>query len=60
MKTNHAHVLLVTVRAIRGFATNALGACALLLLGLLSSCTHLGPHTIPSDRFDYSSAVADS
>lgn len=27
---------------------------------LLASCTHLGPQTIPVDRFDYSTAVADS
>jgi hypothetical protein len=27
---------------------------------MLAGCTHLGPRTIPADRFDYSSAVADS
>src|SRR5882762_8733137 len=26
----------------------------------LSGCTHLGPHTVVADRFDYSSAIADS
>jgi hypothetical protein len=57
MKTTPARVRLVTTRALRGFATRLLGVSTLLLLG---SCTHLGPHSIPSDRFDYSSAVADS
>ena len=27
---------------------------------LFTSCTHLGPRTIPVDRFDYSSSIADS
>jgi len=27
---------------------------------LLAGCVHIGPKTIPVDRFDYSSAVADS
>ncbi len=26
----------------------------------IAGCTHLGPKTIPMDRFDYSSAIADS
>ena len=26
----------------------------------VTGCTHLGPKTIPVDRFDYSTAVADS
>src|SRR5262249_9427591 len=30
------------------------------LLQTLSGCSHLGPSTIPRDRFNYSSAVADS
>ena len=32
----------------------------LLLLTLFTGCTHLGPKTIPVDRFDYSTAIADS
>ena len=32
-----------------------LGAAA-----MLTGCVHLGPKTIPVDRFDYSTAVADS
>jgi hypothetical protein len=26
----------------------------------LASCTHLGPQTVPADRFNYSTAIADS
>lgn len=29
-------------------------------VALLAGCTHLGPQTIPVDRFDYSTSVADS
>lgn len=29
-------------------------------LALLTGCTHLGPKTVPVDRFDYSTAIADS
>jgi hypothetical protein len=28
--------------------------------GILAGCTHLGPKSIPVDRFDYSTAIADS
>lgn len=28
--------------------------------GLITGCTHFGPKTIPADRFDYSSSIADS
>ncbi len=31
-----------------------------LSIGLMSSCTSLGPNTITRDRFDYSGAIADS
>ena len=32
-----------------------------LLLGLVSSgCTHLGPRTLPRDRFDYSDSISES
>ena len=27
---------------------------------LLAACTHIGPKTVPVDRFDYSTAIADS
>jgi hypothetical protein len=33
---------------------------AALAITLLSGCTHLGPKTVAVDRFDYSSAIADS
>ena len=39
------------------------GATSILCLALatvLTGCTHLGPKTIAVDRFDYSSAIADS
>jgi len=36
---------------------SSVGLC---LLAGLSGCTHLGPSTIAVDRFDYSSAIADS
>ncbi len=41
--------------------TNRLAA-VLLSLGLLATtgCTHLGPKTVAVDRFDYSTAIADS
>jgi len=34
--------------------------CWCLLAALFAGCTHLGPKTIPVDRFDYSTAIADS
>jgi hypothetical protein len=42
----------------------AAGATRLLLVlaaaAVLSACTHLGPTTVAVDRFDYSTAIADS
>jgi len=35
-------------------------AAALVGALALTGCTHLGPKTIPVDRFDYSTAIADS
>lgn len=33
----------------------------ILLIGIiLSGCSHLGPETIPRDRFDYNTAISDS
>jgi hypothetical protein len=34
--------------------------CFLLSAFLLTGCAHLGPRTVAVDRFDYSSAIADS
>ena len=48
-----------TVSRLHSFACVKFG----LWLGmatLLTGCRHLGPKTIPVDRFDYSSAIADS
>jgi hypothetical protein len=36
------------------------GACLLAALATLSGCAHLGPESVAVDRFDYSSAIADS
>ena len=43
------------------FLGNRLGA-VLCFLGMLAAtgCTHLGPKTVAVDRFDYSTAIADS
>jgi hypothetical protein len=40
----------------------ALRNCRLILVSvaLLAGCTHLGPRTVAVDRFDYSTAIADS
>jgi len=42
----------------RGSASLALGLC--LAAALAGGCTRLGPRSITVDRFDYSSAIADS
>jgi hypothetical protein len=34
--------------------------CCLLAAVLLAGCAHLGPRTVAVDRFDYSTAIADS
>jgi hypothetical protein len=50
------------VAAARGFphlAATKLGLWA-ALVGLFTGCVHLGPKTIPVDRFDYSTAIAES
>ena len=33
---------------------------AIIAIFWLIGCTHLGPKTVPRDRFDYNSAIADS
>ena len=43
----------------RILAAMKLGLC-LASAGFLAGCVHLGPRTIPVDRFDYSSSIADS
>ena len=38
----------------------SLVSLCLLVLTLATGCTHLGPKTVAVDRFDYSTAIADS
>jgi hypothetical protein len=45
------------LHVVRLRATSSLGVAAALLL---TGCSHLGPKTIAVDRFDYSTAIADS
>jgi hypothetical protein len=45
------------LHVVRFRATCSLGVAAALLL---TGCSHLGPKTIAVDRFDYSTAIADS
>jgi hypothetical protein len=35
-------------------------ACGVLLLAGIAGCTHIGPPSVAVDRFDYSTAIADS
>jgi hypothetical protein len=46
-------------RQLRGFAAVSLGLCLASTL-LFAGCAHLGPKTIPVDRFDYSTSIAES
>jgi hypothetical protein len=39
---------------------DATNFCLLLAATLFAGCTHVGPRTITADRFDYSTAIADS
>jgi hypothetical protein len=36
------------------------GILASAALTVLSACTTIGPNTVPRDRFDYNTAIADS
>ncbi len=50
-------------RAAAAFLPGRVAAASALLLGALAAlagCAHMGPKTIAVDRFDYSTAVADS
>lgn len=38
----------------------ALATTGLVATTLLTGCAHIGPRTVPVDRFDYSAAIADS
>lgn len=50
---------MVISRRFSGFAWPGSGLL-LVSVALLAGCTHLGPRTVAVDRFDYSSAIADS
>lgn len=39
---------------------NIISLLAIVVTVLLSACTSIGPSTIPRDRFDYNTAIADS
>lgn len=48
------------VRRFRLFLCMKFGLWVGMAAAFLTGCRHLGPKTIPVDRFDYSSAIADS
>jgi len=54
-EVSHSHVALAD--HLRRAST---GVVVLLGVVAFAGCTHIGPKTIPVDRFDYSTAVADS
>jgi len=35
-------------------------AIAITIILLITGCTHIGPQTVPRDRFDYNTAISDS
>ncbi len=35
-------------------------AITIIMILLITGCTHIGPKTVPRDRFDYNTAIADS
>lgn len=50
----------VTATLLRTLTGLVRGGMGILILTLVAGCTHLGPKTVTRDRFDYSSAIADS
>ncbi len=58
MKTTRTPNLLADARRFHGLAATKLSLC--LAAALFAGCTHLGPKTMTVDRFDYSTAIADS
>jgi hypothetical protein len=52
--------LVTGIRAPGVGSTNRLLAVALLGAAVSTGCTHIGPGTVTVDRFDYSTAIADS
>src|SRR5574341_472016 len=59
MKTTRTRNLPAAVRGIPCLDSTRL-CLWVWALALFTGCAHLGPRTIPVDRFDYSTAVADS
>ena len=59
MKTTRKQILMAGVRRFHGLAAAKLGLC-LASAAMLAGCAHLGPKTVAVDRFDYSTAIADS
>src|SRR4051794_17603893 len=50
-----------TIKAMKSTCTATfLTEAAICAVALLTGCTHLGPKTISADRFDYSTAIAES
>ena len=48
-------------RAMGRTVRSGFGGCTMFALAVtLAGCAHMGPRTIPVDRFDYSTAIADS
>src|SRR6266481_2911283 len=59
MKTFRGKCQLAAAGRFRRFASAKL--CGWVgTVAVFAGCTHLGPKTIPVDRFDYSAAIADS
>lgn len=59
MKTNRRKNLMAAARRIPWVAARQFGLC-LGAAALLNGCSSLGPKSIAVDRFDYSTAIADS
>ena len=59
MKPTPRQNVLATGRRVHCFAATKLGLC-LALMAILAACSHLGPTTVPVDRSDYASSIADS
>ena len=59
MKTTHRPNLRAVECLFHSLAARKLSLC-LALAAILNGCVHVGPKTIPVDRFDYSEAIADS
>jgi len=59
MKNTRRQSLLAAGRRFHYLAATKLGLC-LAATATFAGCAHLGPRTIPVDRFDYSESIADS